>query len=452
MLGVLLGTPPAFFSARKKKENSMKIHCSTASLVMAAMLFASCASTGLAQSTRPGVGRGVTIPKSSIARPGDAGKRAHTNIQIKATSKDFKGATPQVVGPPYAGYLYQTPASIACVYDLVRVVVGCDPNTVTRNTSGGGKAIAVVDAYDDPNAAGDLGAFSTQFGLVAPTSSSFQRVFAPHGGSAPGSCTGPATQPPSAATYGWDVEESLDIEYAHAMAPEATLYLVEAQSSSDADLFCAVSVAGNLVSAAGGGEITMSWGGGEFSGETPYDSVFSVPKVVYFASTGDGPGVEYPSASPNVVAVGGTSVSYSLTTGDKLKENSWQYGGGGQSAYEAKPSYQSSISILSTRGVPDVAAVANPYTGVWVYDTLEGGSWYVVGGTSVASPTFAGIVNAAGNFYTSSSAELTTIYGAAKTDYNDITLGSCGPYMGYFAAAGWDFCTGRGSPKGYLGK
>jgi kumamolisin len=432
----------------------MKIRCSTASFVMASTLFACCAGTGFAQSARPGVGRGVIIPNSSIARPGDAGKRAHTNIQIKATAEDFKGVTPQTAAPPYPGYLYQTPASIACAYKLVKpVVTGCDPNVVTNNPGGGSKAIAVVDAYDDPDAAADLSYFSTQFGLPY-SSSSFQPVYAPHGGSTPGSCTGSATQPASAATYGWDVEESLDVQWAHAMAPGATLYLVEAQSSSYADLFCAVTVARTLVHAAGGGEVSMSWGSGEFSGETSYDSVFTAANVVYFASTGDTPGVEYPSASPNVVAVGGTSLSYSTTTDKEIKEDTWQETGGGLSAVEPVPSFQSGIAIIvGGRGVPDVAADANPYTGVWVYDTLNSSpGWYIVGGTSLASPLWAGIANAAGNFYASTSAEHTALYGALKTAFHDITLGSCGPYMGYFAGPAWDFCSGRGSPETYTDK
>ncbi|HLW85128.1 MAG TPA: S53 family peptidase [Candidatus Sulfotelmatobacter sp.] len=312
-----------------------------------------------------------------------------------------------------------------------------------------------MDAYDNPKAASDLSAFSSQFGL-AYSASSFQTVYAPHGGSTPGSCTGPATQPPSAGTYGWDVEESLDVQYAHAMAPLATLFLVEAQSNSDADLFCAVSVASNIVVAAGGGEVSISWGGGEFSGETSYDSIFAATNVVYFASTGDGPGVIYPSASPNVVAVGGTSLSFSITTGDELHENVWQDTGGGLSLYESRPSYQSSISTIvgSQRGVPDVSADANPYTGVWVLDTLVSGpgTWYVVGGTSVASPLWAGIVNAANNFNASSNAELTVLYGAPNTYFHDITVGSCGPFMTYFAKSGWDFCSGRGSPETYSDK
>lgn len=222
---------------------------------------------------------------------------AQTYLQIFASSDDLTAA-PQVTGPPFRGLFYQTPASIACIYYLQPQVEGCNPNVVSSNPSGGARAIAVVDAFDDPNAYADLQYFSAQFGLAAITPSTFQVVFAPHGDGAPGSCTGAATRPPSAKPTGWDIEESLDIEWAHAMAPSATLYLVEAQSNSFRDLNCAVTIASNLVSAAGGGEVSMSWGSGEFPAETTMDPLFTTPNVVYFASAGDGPGVSYPVLLP----------------------------------------------------------------------------------------------------------------------------------------------------------
>jgi subtilase family serine protease len=229
---------------------------------------------------------------------------------------------------------------------------------------------------------------------------------------------------------------------------------VEAQSNSNSDLYCAVSVANRLVAAAGGGEISMSWGTAEYAAETGADALFTKPGVVYFAGTGDGPGLIYPAASLHVVAVGGTSLSANSATGAFISENSWQYGGGGPSAYELKPSYQYGIAGIAgnQRHTPDVAADANPFTGVWVLDTLVSGpgTWYVVGGTSLATPLLAGIVNAAGNFAASSAAELATIY--TNAGFTDIKVGNCGPYMGTFAKTGWDFCTGMGSPKGYTGK
>ncbi len=109
--------------------------------------------------------------------------------------------------------------------------------------------------------------------------------------------------------------------------------------------------------------------------------------------------------------------------------------------------------VGSVRGVPDVAALADPNTGVWVLDSLNGG-WVVVGGTSAATPIWAGIVNRAGTFATNSTAELSTIYNkmTAAKDYKNTTSGFCGPYNGYLATKAWDFCTGVGSPVGYAGK
>ena len=158
--------------------------------------------------------------------------------------------------------------------------------------------------------------------------------------------------------------------------------------------------------------------------------------------------MSWPSTSPNVVSVGGTSISRDPTSGNFLQEGTWQSTGGGPSVYETRPTYQIGIKgiVSSQRGTPDVAADANPSTGVWVYASPY---WYIVGGTSVATPVWAGIVNAAGHLYPSST-EFTVLYSAQGT--MDIRTGTCGPSQGYSANPGWDYCTGLGSPLGYLGK
>jgi subtilase family serine protease len=438
---------------------------SAASLLAIGTILGGCATAVLAQGIGPGGHTSVTIPASSVAKPGDAGVRAHTNVRLLSFPGEFNGE-PQAGGPPFAGYFYEDPASLACIYNLVTPAAGCNSNVFTRNPLGGSRAIAIVDAFDDPTAFTDLQSFSTQFGVTAINPHSFKVVYAPLGGTTPGSCTGSASEPPVDPTGGWEVEESLDIEYSHSMAPWATLYLVEAQSNSDADLFCAETIAGKLVEKAGGGEISNSWGEGEFAAETTLDSVFTTRGVVYFASAGDSPGPIYPSVSPNVVSVGGTTLSTDPYTGSFELENTWQDGGGGPSAYESRPTYQDGIEnwVGSQRGTPDLSAVANPYTGVWVLDNFvvpDFGNetecdgtpcWLIVGGTSVASPVVAGIVNAAGSFAASSKDELTRLYRDRSADFNDITYGTCGPYIGYFAAPGWDFCSGLGSPDTYRGK
>jgi subtilase family serine protease len=239
------------------------------------------------------------------------------------------------------------------------------------------------------------------------------------------------------------------------MAPGAKIYLVEAASNSFADLLSAVNVASNLVAAAGGGEVSMSWGGSEFAFQRLYDGYFAKSGVVYVAAAGDSAGAIWPSTSPNVVSAGGTTNSRDAN-GNLQAQLAWSSTGGGPSKYEARPSYQSAISQIvgSKRGTPDVAAVADPNTGVWVYNVPNCNGWCIVGGTSVAAPVWAGIINAAGRFAKSSQAELSTIYGnlGKAADFTDIAQGSCGPNQGYLAGNGWDFCTGGGSALGTAGK
>ena len=370
----------------------------------------------------------VIVPESSIEHPGDAGVRAHTTFVIHQE----EGIQPDNSKP---GATWETPASLACVYNLVPRVAGCPISGTTAVPTGGSGAIALVDAFDNPNAAQDLSTFSTQFGLPQ---ANFLQVYA--------SGHKPANDP-----GGWSLEEALDIEWAHAMAPNAQIILVEAASNSDADLFAAEAVASSMVAAAGGGEVSNSWGQSEFSGETANDINFTTSGVVYFASSGDSPGVIYPSASPNVVSAGGTSVNRS--GGNFRSETAWSSGGGGASSYEARPPYQNNVqSVVGTkRGTPDFSFDANPNTGVAVFDADGGFNWIQVGGTSVSSPSLAGIVNSAGHFYISSKLQDANIYthSGNPSNYRDITSGSCGTHS---AALGYDLCTGVGSDIGYVGK
>lgn len=392
----------------------------------------------------------VIVPQSSIESPADVSVRAHTNVRMLVPSGGLPALQPEAVkpavgAPPFPGFFYETPASLACVYELVTTLpAGCNPNTTTENPAGGANAIAVVDAYHDATAASDLKQFSNQFGLPP---ANFKVVFA----------TGvkPAVDP----TGGWELEESLDIELTHAMAPLAKIFLVEAKSNTLGDLLKAEAVASTLVAANGGGEVENGWGGSEFSGESSFDSRFTTSGVVYVAAAGDSPGVEYPAASPNVVAVGGTSISRNPSTGAFEGESAWQLTGGGPSAFETRPAYQDSILAIvgAARGTPDLSLDGDPDSGVWVYDSkpINGvKGWFIVGGTSVSSAAVAGILNAANQFYASTYDELTAVYGnlGNASDFRDITSGNCGPYIGYQAATGWDFCTGVGSDLGLLGK
>jgi kumamolisin len=429
--------------------NSQSIRITLPALAGAAALIAITAGNANSQWAAHG-GHAVT-PDSSIEQPEHVGFRAHTNFKFYVPAAGMAAwqgspeAVPEASGPPFKGYFYETPASLACVYKLVSSPdAHCNPNMVTANTTTGSRAIAIVDAYHYPTAISDLAVFSAQFGLAAPTNANFQVVYAN------------GRQPRVNAD--WNVEAALDIQWAHAMAPQAKIYLVEAASSSFADLLYAVSVANSLVKSAGGGQVSMSWGGSEFAAESFYDGYFTQSGVVYFASSGDNPGVIWPAASRSVVSVGGTSLSRNPNTGTFQGELAWQSGGGGTSLYEPLPSFQNGVPAIpqTRRATPDVAADADPSTGVWVYASPN---WYIVGGTSVSAPVWAGIVNSAGRFSKTSQDELAAIYANLGTafypsNFRDIAAGSgsCGPNQGYLTAAGWDFCTGLGSPLGKSGK
>src|SRR5260370_824006 len=230
---------------------------------------------GISQSENGQSHAGVLIPESTIEHPEDVGLRAHTNHLIKFDGKSHHGGSPSG----------ETPTSLRSVYKL--------PST------GGAGVIAIVDAFDYPTAENDLNVFSTQFGLPACTAANgcFKKVFA--SGSQP------------AVNCGWSQEAALDIEWAHAMAPNAKIVLVEAATNSFVDLFAAVDVATSQVLATGGrGEVSMSWGGGEFSTEASNDSHFQHDAVVYFAASGDTGGANiYPSVSPFVVSSGSTRLN-----------------------------------------------------------------------------------------------------------------------------------------------
>ena len=377
---------------------------------------------GISQSENGQSHAAVLIPASTMELREDVGVRAHTNHLIRFDARPER--------PGGGGPSGETPASLRAVYNLP--------------SSGGNGVVAIVDAFDYPTAENDLNVFSSQFGLPSCTTANgcFKRIFA--GGSQPRK------------NCGWAQEAALDIEWAHAMAPNAKIVLVEAATNSFADLFAAVDAATTEVQNSGiPGEVSMSWGGSEFSSEAANDGHFQHNNVVYFASSGDSGGVNiYPSVSPFVVSAGGTSVNRDRN-GNFTSETGWSGSGGGPSHYESKPTYQTGVSGTDAthRSAPDFSFDADPNTGVSVYDStscqgLSG--WLVFGGTSVSSPSLAGIVNLAGGA-SSSTAELSTVYAnyTNTNDFRDIVLGSAGSFS---CKAGYDFVTGVGSDQGTAGK
>jgi subtilase family serine protease len=356
----------------------------------------------------------IYIPDSSIENPGDAGERAHTHFRIVINPEGGLG--------PGGG---MTPAQLRSIYGLSTV----EPLSGVKN------AIAIVGAFDYSTALADFNAFSKYFKLPVETSTSatnpsntvFQVVYAK------------GVQPRK--NTGWSQESALDIEWSHAMAPNAKIYLVEAASNSYADLFKAVDVAKGL---SGVRQVSMSWGGGEFTGQIAYDDHFNSDSVMFFASSGDQGGVvSYPSSSTLVVSVGGTSVATD-STGVFTDETGWSGSGGGASTVELRPSWQGGLPSGTARVVPDISLDADPKTGVAVFYNRF---WYVFGGTSVSSPCMAGIVNASGTTATSTTQLLTNVYshlGNASL-LRDITSGAAGSFS---CSASWDFVTGCGAPLG----
>jgi len=306
-----------------------------------------------------------------------------------------------------------SPAQIQAAYNL--------PST------GGTGTIAIIDAYDDPTVQNDLSVFSSQFGLPAVNNTNFEKHM---------------MSSRISANSGWALEISLDVQWAHAIAPNAKILLVEAKSASLTDLLAAVDYARSRPDVVA---VSMSWGASEFSTESSYDSHFtSNYGAIFFASSGDsGAGVIWPSTSPNVVAVGGTTLTFS---GALVSETAWSGSGGGLSKYESEPSYQTTYGVSGANGkraVPDVSYDADPNSGVSVYDSTPysgATGWWQVGGTSAGAPQWAAIQSLG------LSVSNNNLYQDALASYasyfRDIISGS----NGYSATTGYDLVTGLGSP------
>ncbi|HEY2251891.1 MAG TPA: S53 family peptidase, partial [Planctomycetaceae bacterium] len=282
----------------------------------------------------------------------------------------------------------------------------------------------------------------------------------------------PGTDPAGAGQDNWEVEEALDVEWTHAVAPGAKIIVVEANSQSLPDLMAAVAMAS---ARPGVSVVSMSWGFAESqtitsAEEAQYDQYFTTPGVTYVASSGDygAANAVYPAFSPNVLAVGGTTLSVNADNsyagetgwgGVSSTTGTFVGSGGGISQYESEPGYQQGVQSTGGRTTPDVAFVADSSTGVWVADPYNldpSNPWEPVGGTSLSAPTWAGliaIVNqgraSAGQPVLNSSSPTETqqdLYALSQKDYNPITSGN----NGYNAGAGYNMVTGLGSPVANL--
>ena len=307
-------------------------------------------------------------------------------------------------------------------------------------TAGAGQTVGIVDAYNDPTAAADLAVYRSHFGLPAcTTSSGCLRIVNQAGGTSLPAKNG-----------GWAQEISLDLDMVSAICPSCKILLVEAKTASLTNLGTAV----NEAAALGANAISNSYGGSESSSDPTYDSrYYDHPGVAVTASSGDGGyGVEYPAAGAYVTAVGGTSLYQS---GSTYTQTAWSGSGSGCSAYDAQPAWQASLtaitSVCKQRAVADVSAVADPNTGVAVYDsTTYGGAsgWLVFGGTSVASPIIASTYALAGNASSAGgSSAYVYAHSSGLSDVSGGSNGTCGNQLCQ-AGAGWDGPTGLGTPNG----
>ena len=338
-------------------------------------------------------------------------------------------------------------------------------------TFGAGQTIYLIDAYDHPNAFADLARFSTKFGLPACTNVALTRTSALPLAKAPSTCTfsvaytdGKGALNAAAPAYSadWIPEIALDVQWAHAIAPLARIVLIEVSDANSNSLLGGIALANKM----GAGVVSMSFGAPEGSWVKTDDASFTATGMTYVAAAGDnGAQALWPAVSPNVLAVGGTSLQW--TGGGTRYEAAWASSGGGVSAYEALPTWQSATVVPGSgaarmRPVSDVAFNANPTTGQYVALTEQGAtttSWNAYGGTSIGAPQWAGLVAVANARRVAASQALLgdfhatlykTIAASATTyaaDFADIVDGSDGSCTTCVTAAGFDTVTGWGTPN-----
>ncbi len=360
------------------------------------------------------------------ASPSPTGS-AHAAVRVCATAPGTAACHALLrtdLGPAAATPSGYVPADLQSAYKL------------PSSTAGGGRTVAIVDAYDDPTAESDLGVYRSTFGLPACTTANgcFRKIDQRGGTSYPRK------------DAGWAAEISLDLDMVSAVCPNCKIVLVEADSNSFANLGAAENEAASLTPTA----ISNSWGGSDTSDAT-YGAYFNHPGIAVTVSSGDGGyGVEYPASSHYVTAVGGTSLTRASTTRG-WAETAWSGAGSGCSAYNLILSGQTTVNTgCAKRAVADVSADADPNTGVSVYDTTRyqgQQGWLVFGGTSVAAPVIASVYALAGNTST-----IDNNYPYAHTSaLFDVTTGSngtCPTSQWCHAGTSWDGPTGLGTPNG----
>jgi subtilase family serine protease len=374
------------------------------------VIVASCSfALGWPITARPAAAAGVQSSSHAVCPAVNPGYARCLSRQVD--NSRLRGGSPSGYNPPDLQAAYKLPST----------------------TAGGGQTVAVVDAYDDGNADSDLAVYRSQFGLPACTTANgcFRKVDQNGGSNYPRGDTG------------WAEEISLDLDMVSAVCPNCHILLVEANNNSFTNLSAAVDEAAAL----GAKEISNSYGGSEYSGEVNDQSHYNHPGIAVTVSSGDsGYGVQFPAASRYVTAVGGTSLS-KASNSRGWSEPVWSGAGSGCSAYVSKPSWQTDASC-SRRTVADVAADADPNTGVSVYDTFRTSGWLVFGGTSVASPIIASVYALAGNATSVNYGSYPYSHTSSLFDVTSGSNGSCGGSYLCTGAVGYDGPTGLGTPNG----
>ncbi len=388
-------------------------------LAVAAISLAACGTSAAPEDSSEQLGTSSdALSSSAPACPGpalDGTARCHARVRGDAKGNPAATTAPSGLGPADIQSAYALPSS----------------------TAGSGMVVAIVDAYDNANAEADLATYRSTYGLPPCTTAN--------------GCFKKVNQNGVAGSYprgdaGWALESSLDLDAVSAACPNCKIILVEASSSSMANLGTAVNTAVSL----GANVVSNSYGGGEYSGEvTDEVTYFKHPGVVITVSSGDsGYGVEFPAASQFVTAVGGTTLTRA-SNARGWTEAAWSGSGSGCSSYVAKPSWQTD-SGCAKRSVADLSAVADPASGLSVYDTngyqgLKG--WFTVGGTSASAPLVGAMYALAGNTSSVTYASYPYSHASSLFDVTSGSNGSCGTYL-CNSGTGYDGPTGLGSPNG----
>jgi subtilase family serine protease len=369
-----------------------------------------------------GAGEDEGTSSEAIGAPNGVGKlcsavgagqaRCHAQARLGPDGKPATSSTPSGYGPADLQSAYKLPSS----------------------TGGSGMTVALVDAYGYPNAESDLAVYRSKYGLPACTTANgcFKKV----------NQSGVEGSYPKSDS-GWSTEQALDVDMVSAICPDCKIILVESNSANQSDLDAAVDEAAKL----GANAISNSYGGTENASSTN-DTHYQHAGIAITASSGDnGYGVEFPASSQYVTAVGGTSLS-KASNARGWTETAWTDAGSGCSKYVAKPAWQKDTAC-SMRTVADVSAVADPYTGVAVYETFgRRGGWQVYGGTSVASPIIASVYALSGGGWSSATPSYPYANTSSLFDITSGSNGSCGGSYLCTAEVGFDGPTGWGTPDG----